>query len=95
MVGTHLFIIGELACGSLKNRDEAIAYLRRLPSATVAREFEVLHVLESHRLWSKGLGWVDMQRHAILISGWNLWTGDTALASALNEVMGRDPRMPR
>ena len=94
LVGTHPFIIGELACGSIKNRHETIAYLRMLPSATVARESEVLHLLESYRLWSRGLGWVDLHLlTAVLISGWNLWTGDTALARTMNAVMGR--RSPR
>jgi predicted nucleic acid-binding protein len=75
LVGTHPFIIGELACGALRKRGAVIAQLKSLPAAPVARESEVLHLLESHRLWSKGLGWIDMHLlTAALISGWTFWT---------------------
>jgi predicted nucleic acid-binding protein len=84
LVGLHPFIIGELACGSLRERGEVIAWLKRLPSAPIARESEVLHMLESNRLWSKGLGWMDMHLlAAAMISGWTLWTADASLAAAI------------
>jgi predicted nucleic acid-binding protein len=92
LVGMHPFILGELACGSLHKRGEVIAYLRSLPSATVARESEVFHLLKAHRLWSKGLGWVDMHLlTAALISGWALWTADASLAAAIDAIKGKRP----
>jgi predicted nucleic acid-binding protein len=87
MVGTHPFIIGELACGSLQKRGEVVAQMRSLPSATVAQDAEVHRLLESHRLWSKGLGWIDLHLlAAALLSGWALWTADTSLAAATTAI---------
>jgi len=42
---THPFIIGELACGDLKNRQAVLELLAGLPSANVATDEEAL----SHR----------------------------------------------
>jgi predicted nucleic acid-binding protein len=35
---THPFVIGELACGNLKNRAEVLGLLRQFPSAPVATD---------------------------------------------------------
>ncbi len=43
---THPFVIGELACGNLRNRDEVLALLRNLPRVTVATDDEVLFFIE-------------------------------------------------
>ncbi len=39
----HPFVIGELACGNLKNRDEILSLLEALPLSTVAGHEEVLY----------------------------------------------------
>ncbi len=39
---THPFVIGELACGNLRNRDEVLALLKDLPRVAVATDEEVL-----------------------------------------------------
>ena len=56
----HPFVIGELAAGSTKNRGTQLGELALLPQAPIAKEDEVHRLLESHRLWSTGLGWVDL-----------------------------------
>ena len=56
----HPFIIGELACGNLKNRSEILSFLRELPAAIRAEHEEVLHFIENNRLMGKGLGFIDM-----------------------------------
>src|SRR5690242_5901141 len=56
----HPFIIGELACGNLKNRSTILSLLDELPRAIQADEEEVLHCIEQHRLMGKGLGYVDI-----------------------------------
>src|SRR5436190_24272110 len=85
LVGTHPFVVGELACRSLTKRGEVISNLRALPSVLVAKDSEVHHLLESHRFWSKGLGWIDMHLlTSALISGWSMWTADAALSSVMN-----------
>jgi len=95
VVGSHPFVIGELACGSLQKRAEVISDLRSLPSATIARESEVFHLLEAHRLWNKGLGWIDMHLlTSALISGWALWTVDSSLSDAIRILKLRRPSKP-
>jgi predicted nucleic acid-binding protein len=45
----HSFIIGELACGSLKNRAVILADLKRLPPAITATDDEVMQLLEDRK----------------------------------------------
>jgi predicted nucleic acid-binding protein len=92
LVGTHPFVIGELACGSLHKRGEVISHLRSLPLASVARDSEVHYLLDSNRLWSKGLGWVDLHLlTSALLSGWAFWSADAALAAAIRALKLRKP----
>ena len=56
----HPFVIGELACGTLRHRAEVLGHLRRLPGVPVASTDEVHHLLETHDLAGCGLGWVDL-----------------------------------
>ena len=46
----HPFIVGEPACGNLKNRQEILSLLRLLPWATQAKHEEVLQFIEQNRL---------------------------------------------
>jgi len=55
----HPFIIGEIACGSLKNRAEILRLLGELPQTVSADHEEVLKLVEEKRLWGAGLGWID------------------------------------
>ena len=60
MVLVHPFVIGEIACGTLRQREVVLGHLRHLPEAPLATETEVHHLLEGHRLGGRGLGWVDL-----------------------------------
>jgi len=83
----HPFVIGELAAGSIKHRAVTLGKLAVLPQAAIANEGEVHHLLESHRLWSTGLGWVDLHLlTAALLAGWKLLTSDRALKSAAQRL---------
>ncbi len=55
----HPFIIGELACGNLKNRKEIISLLHALPHMTKAEDDEVLFFIEKHKLMGLGIGLID------------------------------------
>jgi len=55
----HPFVIGELACGHLRNREEILTLLDQLPQAPVTENDEVLQLVEAERLYGRGLGWVD------------------------------------
>ena len=82
-VACHPFIIGELACGMLKNRKEILSLLEALPSATTADHREVLYFIEQHRLMGKGLGYVDIHLLASArLSRIQFWTKDKKLGEA-------------
>jgi len=78
---THQFVIGELALGSLQNRNIVLTTLQNLPLATVASDEEVLHFIESHGLFGTGIGYIDAHLLAAvrLSSGAWLWTRDKRL----------------
>jgi predicted nucleic acid-binding protein len=85
---SHEFIIGELALGSLRNRQVVLAQLLRLPEALVARHEEVMRLLEQQRLYGSGLSYVDLHvlAAARLTADTSLWTRDKALLSAAEKL---------
>jgi len=87
LVLCHSFVIGELACGNLKNRDEILSLLDALPKATAATHEEVMHLVSERKLFGKGLGWVDVHLlAAALLSDSQLWTRDKTLANVTHEL---------
>jgi hypothetical protein len=83
----HPWVSGELACRNLKDRGLVLRDLHALPSATPASTPEVLHLIESRRLWGRGLGWVDAHLLAsALLTPCGLWTLDRTLAEAAAEL---------
>jgi predicted nucleic acid-binding protein len=83
----HPLIIGELACGNLKNRGPILSFLRQLPMATIARHEEVLIFIERHALMGKGLGWIDTHLLAsTFLSKAQLWTLDKSLDRILSSL---------
>jgi predicted nucleic acid-binding protein len=56
---THPFVIGELALGSLQNRNIVIGALQNLPQVTIASDAEVLQFIDSHALFGTGIGYID------------------------------------
>ena len=83
----HPFVIGELACGNLKNRDEILALLDALPKAKTASHDEVLRLVSERKLHGKGLGWVDVHLlAAAMLSDARLWTRDKTLAATAREL---------
>ena len=84
----HPFVIGELACGTLRNRRDVLELLSRLPSAPVATHAEALEFLERHALMSRGLGFIDVHllASAALATPATLWTRDRRLAAVAAEL---------
>ena len=81
-VWTHSFVVGELACGNLAQRDKVLSALSALPHAPVCGHDEALAFLESHRLMGRGLGWVDMHLLASArLAKLLFWTLDKRLAA--------------
>lgn len=87
----HSFVVGEIACGSLSDREATLELLRQLPAAAVADPDEALGFIELRGFHGKGIGYVDLHLHllasAALTAGSTLWTRDKRLretADALN-----------
>ncbi len=77
----HRFVIGELALGNLRQRDEILRLLGELPQAVVATDAEVLHFIDANRLGGLGIGYVDahLLASARLSDAARLWTRDKRL----------------
>jgi len=85
---THPFVVGELACGNLKNRKGVMSLLQDLPAAPVVTDEEVLFLIERRGLMGKGIGYVDAHLlAAISVTGTGrLWTRDKWLAAVANSI---------
>ena len=86
-VSCHSFVIGELACGTLRQRSAILALLGELPDVPAAEDSEVLELIESRRLMGRGLGWVDAHLLAAsMIADVSLWTLDKPLANTADQL---------
>ncbi len=84
----HPWVIGELACGNLRNRAGVLELLQGLPAAVVASDREVLLLIEREQLMGRGIGYVDAHLLASAkLSHCQLWTQDRRLA-VLTEEQG-------
>lgn len=85
---THPFVIGELACGNLKNRKAVLSLLQDLPAAPVATEEEVLFFIERRGLMGKGIGYVDAYLLAAvsMAETGRLWTRDKRLRAVAESM---------
>jgi predicted nucleic acid-binding protein len=76
----HPFIIGELACGNLKDRTNILSLLEALPQAFMVEHDEVLSSIDSYKIMGKGLGYIDVHLLAsALLTGIPLWIIDRKL----------------
>ena len=83
----HPFIIGELACGNLKNRKEIISLLHALPQIDKADDDEVLFFIEKHKLMGLGVGLIDCHLLASCkLNHSDLLTQDKRLRDAANKL---------
>jgi predicted nucleic acid-binding protein len=77
----HPFVLGELALGSLRNRQTILELLGQLPWAEMATDQEVLSLIEAETLHGTGIGLIDahLLASAKLTAGSSLWTRDKRL----------------
>jgi len=99
MVLVHPFVIGEIALGNLSRRETVLSALSDLPRAIVATDAEALHFIDRHRLFGRGVGYVDAHLLAAvrLTAGAELWTRDNRLndvAAQLGLAITPPPRLP-
>lgn len=85
---THPFVVGELACGKLKNRDEVLQLLGELPAAPAATDAEALDFIERRALMGRGIGYIDVHLLAsVALAGTaRLWTRDKRLAAVAKDL---------
>ncbi|HWL03743.1 MAG TPA: VapC toxin family PIN domain ribonuclease [Xanthobacteraceae bacterium] len=94
MVITHTFIIGEIALGHVRERGRMIAFLELLRRAVEPRGNEMLEFIRRHRLFGRGLGYVDVNLllSAVLTPNARLWSEDKALRQAAKDLsVGFEP----
>ena len=84
----HPSVIGELALGHLKPRDQILRDLADLPQTAVATDAEVLHLIERHVLFGTGIGYIDahLLTAAVLTPGTLIWTRDRQLLGAASKL---------
>ncbi|HFD86211.1 MAG TPA: type II toxin-antitoxin system VapC family toxin [Gammaproteobacteria bacterium] len=84
----HPFVIGELACGNLRKRDEVLRLLNDLPQAAGASQDEVLHLIEHNKLMGLGIGFIDahLLASAALSDTAAIWTRDKRLQKAARKL---------
>lgn len=83
----HPFVLGELACGNLRNRREILELLQTLCRCPAATHEEVLSFIEANHLMGHGLGYIDMHLLACAkLSGLSLWTLDRPLRTAAYDL---------
>ncbi|MEK6371440.1 MAG: type II toxin-antitoxin system VapC family toxin [Acidobacteriota bacterium] len=87
-VVTHPFVIGEIACGDLRDRREVLDLLAALPVAAVATDDEALGLIEDRRLMGKGLSYIDVHLLAstMLTGETQLWTTDKRLQTIAEQL---------
>ena len=87
-VATHPHVIGELALGSLQNRNAVLEWLKNLAGATVATDDEVFCFIEANAVFGRGIGYIDAHLLAAvrLTPGWKLWTHDKRLLAVSAEL---------
>ena len=78
---THPFVVAELACGSLPDRQQTLLELDKLTALPTIRTADVRYMLETRGLFAKGVGLVDAQLVASCIAahGTQIWTIDGPL----------------
>lgn len=84
---SHPFVLGEVACGHLPQRQRVLSLMARLPLAAPVSHQEALAFLDAHQLAGAGLGWVDVHLLASAkLARARLWTRDKALERAAARV---------
>lgn len=83
----HPFVIGEISCGRLQNREKILDALGSLPGANVITFSEILKFIEKNSLFDKGIGFIDIHLLASAYYSKNrLFTLDKNLQRAYERI---------
>lgn len=87
-VVTHPHVIGEIALGSLRDRQGVLDLLCELPRARVASDEEVFALVERRQLFERGIGYMGAHLIAatLLTPGAAIWTRDKRLQATVAEL---------
>ena len=85
----HPFVVGELAMGSMRQRDVILSMLGHLPRAVTARDAEVQQLITEEALVGLGIGYIDAHLLAAtrLTAEASFWTRDRRLASVAERLL--------
>jgi len=87
LVACHPFIIGELACGGIKNRHEIISLLNDLPSTDILDHYDIMEFIEYRKIMNKSIGYIDVHLlGSALVTETPLWTFDKSLKKIANQL---------
>ena len=84
----HPMVIGELACGNMRNRKQALEQWHSLPRINEANHEQVISLIEKKNLMGRGLGFVDVHLLCSVLNypGSQLWTRDKKLNGIANKL---------
>lgn len=86
-VWSHPIVVGELTMGALQNRPQTIFDLSQLSRPPLASFVETRRMVESRKLWGRGIQWNDAQILASSILGEiHLWTFDLRLKEIARDL---------
>ena len=86
-VVTHPLVRLELALGSIAHREKVLTDLSLLPQVPVAETDELFTLLERRKLYSRGIGVIDLHLIAssLFEQSLSIWTRDRRLAEIAEE----------
>jgi len=84
----HQYVIGELAMGSLADRKLRLHLWAMMPMLPTVAQADVLSLVESRRLYSRGIGYMDasLLAAALLSRETSVWTRDRRLGAVAREL---------
>ena len=84
----HVMVLGEIACGGVRNRKNVMRDLIDLPAIADCEHAEVLSMIEQKALMRRGIGFIDALLLCSVLGchGTALWTRDTKLSRIADDL---------
>lgn len=81
-ISQHPMVTGEIALGSLRERERVVSLLQHLPQCSQVADEPLLEFIEGHQLGGAGIGFVDANLLATSAAEkFRLWTSDKRLSA--------------
>ena len=92
----HHLVIGEIACGTMRNRGEVLSNLQSLPRIREVDHERVFREIETNRLMGRGIGFIDAHLLTSVLAHGDatLWTRDLRLQRIAEEMGVATPEHP-